>query len=316
MKRVSPLLSVLVLLCLTSVAGAESGAAWGVYGGDTANTRYSTLAKINTSNVQQLSVAWALQLGSVRSQESTPILVGDTLYVTSSSAPRTCSPSTPRRARALALLAGCSRRHRPVRVLRRQQPRCGTRQRQDLRRPARRVHGRARRQDRPGVWKTQVVDFTQGSVITSPPTIVKYLVITGFGGGEYGARGYLSALDQDTGKEVWRFWTVPGPGEPGNDTGRATRGNWRRHRLAHRLLRSGAQPALLRHQQSRRRGARRCAGRTAATTATHEPLLVHHARHQSRHRQDRVVLPETPYDAWDYDGVNEAVLVDVSSTAR
>jgi outer membrane protein assembly factor BamB len=45
------------------------------------------------------------------------------------------------------------------------------------------------------LWKTQVVDYAQGSVITSPPTIVKNLVITGFGGGEYGARGYLSALD-------------------------------------------------------------------------------------------------------------------------
>ena len=45
MKRVSPLLSLFSLLCLTSVAGAESGAAWGVYGGDTANTRYSNLTR-------------------------------------------------------------------------------------------------------------------------------------------------------------------------------------------------------------------------------------------------------------------------------
>jgi glucose dehydrogenase len=88
MTRVSPLFSLFSLLCLTSIAAADSGAAWGVYGGDTANTRYSTLTKINTSNVQQLRVAWALQLGSVRSQESTPILVGDTLYVTSSFGPK------------------------------------------------------------------------------------------------------------------------------------------------------------------------------------------------------------------------------------
>ena len=88
MKRVTPLLTLCSLLCLASLAAAESGAVWGVYGGDAANTRYSTLGKINTGNVQQLRVAWALQLGSVRSQESSPILVGDTLYVTSSFGPK------------------------------------------------------------------------------------------------------------------------------------------------------------------------------------------------------------------------------------
>ena len=68
------------------------------------------------------------------------------------------------------------------------------------------------------LWKTQVVDYTQGSVITSPPMLVKNLVITGFGGGEYGTRGYISAFDQDTGKESWRLFTVPGAGDPGSET--------------------------------------------------------------------------------------------------
>ena len=61
---------------------------WTVYGGDTANTRYSPLNKINTSNVNRLRVAWVLQLGSLRSQESTPLVIGETLYVTSSFGPK------------------------------------------------------------------------------------------------------------------------------------------------------------------------------------------------------------------------------------
>ena len=90
MKTLAALLvvSVLALGGFVSNAAAQTGAVWGVYGGDTANTRYSTLNQVNTSNVGRLKVAWALQLGSLRSQESTPILVGDVLYVTSSHGPK------------------------------------------------------------------------------------------------------------------------------------------------------------------------------------------------------------------------------------
>ena len=48
--------------------------------------------------------------------------------------------------------------------------------------------------------------------------------MVGMAGGEYGVRGFLDAYDAKTGKRAWRFWTIPGPGEPGNETGRATVG--------------------------------------------------------------------------------------------
>jgi alcohol dehydrogenase (cytochrome c) len=57
------------------------------------------------------------------------------------------------------------------------------------------------------LWKTQVVDYKQGAAITSPPTIVKNLVITGFASGEQGVRGYIAAFDQETGKERCGFGT-------------------------------------------------------------------------------------------------------------
>lgn len=58
---------VLAVALLPSVARTQSNADWSVYGGDTRNTRYSSLKQMNTDNVQQLRVAWVLQLGTLRS---------------------------------------------------------------------------------------------------------------------------------------------------------------------------------------------------------------------------------------------------------
>ncbi len=67
-------------------------------------------------------------------------------------------------------------------------------------------------------WERQVADPAIGETITGAPLVVKDLVITGVGGAEYGIRGWLAASDLNTGEEVWRRHTIPGPGEPGHDT--------------------------------------------------------------------------------------------------
>ena len=83
------------------------------------------------------------------------------------------------------------------------------------------LHGHARRATssrstpeagRP-LWKTQVADAKAGYSLTLAPLVVKDKVVVGVGGGEYGIRGFVAAYDAKSGKEAWRFSTIPGPGE-------------------------------------------------------------------------------------------------------
>lgn len=68
------------------------------------------------------------------------------------------------------------------------------------------------------LWQTQAAEPSEGYTLTGAPLVANKLVIVGVAGGEFGIRGYLSAYDPETGKEAWRFSTIPGPGEPGHET--------------------------------------------------------------------------------------------------
>jgi alcohol dehydrogenase (cytochrome c) len=68
------------------------------------------------------------------------------------------------------------------------------------------------------VWDTEMADWRQHYGATGAPLAVGRLVVTGVSGGDEGVRGFVAAYDQTTGKEAWRFWTVPRRGEPGSDT--------------------------------------------------------------------------------------------------
>ncbi|MDX6365840.1 MAG: quinohemoprotein ethanol dehydrogenase, partial [Nocardioidaceae bacterium] len=77
------------------------------------------------------------------------------------------------------------------------------------------------------VWSTQVADWRKGYTITSAPLYVAGRVITGLSGGEFGIRGRVTAFDARTGKEAWRFYTIPGPGQKGHDTWPAAGNAWK-----------------------------------------------------------------------------------------
>src|SRR5881628_2825085 len=207
----------LVLWALS--AGAQQGKEWPIYGADYANTRYSALDQINTKNVRRLRVAWIRSLGTIESQEATPIVVGDTMYVSTSTGPRYVF--------ALSARDGTVKwKYEP------ELPKdvvatvcCGL----DSRGVAY-ANGRVfvTRLDAKLValdantgkelWTVTVVDYKAGHAITSPPLVYKNLVVTGFAGGEYGVRGAVQAYRQDSGELAWKTYTIPGPGEPGNES--------------------------------------------------------------------------------------------------
>jgi alcohol dehydrogenase (cytochrome c) len=295
------------------LAASAQAQNWPVYGGDTGNTRFSASKQINTGNVSKLSVEWALQLGSLRSQESTPILVGDTLFVTSSFGPKntyavnaktgevkwTYQPEIPK---GIDQYACCDVNNRGVAY-------------NDGKVFLGRLDANIVALDaKTGkeLWKTPIIDYTGGSVITSPPTLVKNLVITGYGGGEYGVRGSIVALEQATGKEVWRTYTVPQPGEPGGDSWKgdsAKNGGgvaWHIGSYDPKLNlvyygTSNPSPwsASVRGNDSSDIG--KFSNLYTASILALNPDTGKIAWHYQT----------TPHDAWDYDGVNELVFADL-----
>jgi alcohol dehydrogenase (cytochrome c) len=68
------------------------------------------------------------------------------------------------------------------------------------------------------LWDVQVGDFKNNISITHAPLVMKDKVVVGVAGGDMGARDFIAAYDAQTGKEAWRFYTIPGPGEPGHET--------------------------------------------------------------------------------------------------
>ena len=311
------ILSAAFVLALGATAGALAQN-WPVYGGDTGNTRFSNAAQINTGNVRNLKVAWALQLGTLRSQESTPILVGDTLFVTSSFGPKNVfalnaktgeirwrySPEVPK---GIDQYACCDVNNRGPAY-------------HDGKLLVGRLDGHVVALDaKTGkeLWETKVVDYTQGSVITSPPTVAKNVVITGFGGGEYGARGALVGLDPATGKELWRTHTVPMPGEKHGETWKGDSGKYGGAVAWHigsydpklNLVYYGTSnpapwSAIVRGNDSSEIG-------PYTNLYSASVLAINPDNGQIQwHYQF------TPHDAWDYDGVNELVFADLPFEGR
>jgi alcohol dehydrogenase (cytochrome c) len=67
-------------------------------------------------------------------------------------------------------------------------------------------------------WEQCVADWNEGYYMTIAPLAAKGKILVGVSGGEMGIRGFIAALDAESGKEAWRAHTVPGPGEPGHET--------------------------------------------------------------------------------------------------
>lgn len=196
---------------------------WLTYAGTYTSWRYSALDQIRTDNARNLELKWVYQLDSLDKFEASPLVVDGVMYF--SQPPSDVIAVDARTGRAFWTyryrMSGnvgvcCGRVNRGLAML------------GDTLFLAALDGNLVALDAKTGkeIWKTPVVDPSQGYSLTMAPLIVKDKVILGPAGGEYGIRGFVAAFDARTGKEVWRFHTIPGPGEPGHETW--TENSWQR----------------------------------------------------------------------------------------
>jgi alcohol dehydrogenase (cytochrome c) len=188
---------------------------WLTYSGDYEAHAFSALDQIDTSNAARLKVAWMYQIGAIGHFETTPLVFDGVMYLTEPPSGvtaldlRTGRPIwSYKRSLPKGVIVCCGQVNRGVAVLD-DQLFIGTVDAHlvalDLR------TGRVR-------WDVEVADYKAAYSITAAPLVVKDKIIVGIAGAEYGIRGFLDAYDAKTGARSWRFYTVPAPGEPGNET--------------------------------------------------------------------------------------------------
>jgi alcohol dehydrogenase (cytochrome c) len=184
---------------------------WPSYGRDYSNQRYSPLAQINTGNVAQLELAWHFKTGIRESFETSPLIVGRTMYIT-----------TPMNHVFALDAATGAKKWEYIHPLGSTTACCGPNNR-----GAAYYNGRVYMGTLDGQivaldtanghadWTVQVADNRKGYSITMAPVIADGKVIIGVSGAEYGIRGRVSAFDASTGALAWRWFTIPSPEEGG-----------------------------------------------------------------------------------------------------
>jgi alcohol dehydrogenase (cytochrome c) len=178
--------------------------------------RFSTLKQINKDTVKRLIPVWNYSFDDNRSEESQPLVYKGVIYVTTNSA-------------TMAIDAKSGKQIWKTKVeYPPETPRivcCGI-----INRGAAIYDGKIFRttldanvialdaQTGKELWRKNAIDFKTGYSMTVAPLVADGVVITGISGAEFGTRDFIDGWDPKTGEHLWRTYTVPGPGEPGNDT--------------------------------------------------------------------------------------------------
>ncbi|MBK4736602.1 methanol/ethanol family PQQ-dependent dehydrogenase [Noviherbaspirillum pedocola] len=183
---------------------------WTMPAKDYASTRYSRLNAINAGNVGKLQVAWTFSTGLVHGHEAAPLVVGDTMYIVTPypnllyaidlKAPGgelkwTYKPHPERAAQGVACCDVVNRGavYTDGKII------FNTLDDNTVAVDA---------QTGKEIWKTKLGDINLGETMTMAPLVVKDKVLVGNAGGEMGVRGWLTALDVKTGKQVWRAYST------------------------------------------------------------------------------------------------------------
>jgi PQQ-dependent dehydrogenase (methanol/ethanol family) len=297
---------------------------WAMPAGDYASSRFSPLAEITPANARNLRVAWAMSTGVLRGHEGQPLVVGNTMYVVT---------PYPNVAYAIDLAQEgqpLKWKFRPENA----QAAVGQACCDVVNRGAAYADGRIFYNLLDGhtvavdaksgaqLWRTRMGELARGETMTMAPIVVKGRVIVGSSGGEMGVRGWVAALDAATGKEVWRAWNTGSdadvkvgprfrafypqdrganlgltswPGEAWKVGGGAVWG-WLSYDPELDLVYYGTSNPGPWNQEVRRGDNKWTCAILARDADTGEL---------------RWAFQVTPHDMWDYDAVNENILVDL-----
>jgi alcohol dehydrogenase (cytochrome c) len=278
---------------------------WPTYNGEPGGNRYTALTDINKDSVHRLAMTWMFTLKGSGQLQVTPVVVGGIMYVAGVNEcyaldagsgreiwhfarPRTPHLSTGGGANRGVAIAG-------DRVF------MQTDNAHTL--ALNRFTGRL-------LWDTPLEDVRKNYAASSAPLPAGNLIISGVSGGEHGANGFVAAHDQETGKEVWRFSTVPRAGEPGSET-------WQGKDIEH-----GGAPTWFTGSYD------------AALDTVYWPTGNPSKEYNGDHRKGDNLYSDcilaldrttgrlkwyyqfTPHDLWDWDATETSVLVDATWEGR
>ena len=283
---------------------------WVMPGQNYASTRYSSLGQITADNIKNLRPAWMFSTGVLRGHEGGPLVVGNTMYVHTPfpntvyalDLAREGAPIkwkyTPDQDPEVIAIACCDTVNRGLAYAEGKIFQC------QLDTHVVALDAATGRE----LWKTKQGDHKRGETLTSAPLVVKDKVITGISGGEYGVRGFITANDINTGRRIWRMYST-GPEEevgfPGSvetwkgdqwKIGGGTTWGWYSYDPELDLLYHGTgNPGTWNPDQ------RPGDNKWSMTIFARDPDTG----------KAKWAYQKTPHDAWDYDGINENVLVDL-----
>jgi PQQ-dependent dehydrogenase (methanol/ethanol family) len=297
-------------------AGAEGGdREWTMPNKNPSATRFSDISQINTGNVKDLKVAWTFSTGVLRGHEGGPLVIGNTMYVhtpfpnivysldlTKEGAPVKWKYA-PRQDPNVIPVACCDTVNRGLAFA------DGKLFLNQLDTTTVALDANTGKE----LWKVKQGDYKTGQTITSAPMVIKDKVISGVSGGEFGVRGFVTANDVNTGKQIWRMYST-GPEEEvgfagsvetwkGDEwrRGGGTTWGWYSYDPELDLFYYGTgNPGSWNPDQ------RPGDNKYSMTIFARDPDTGKAAW----------AYQKTPHDAWDYDGINENVLVDLNMNGQ
>lgn len=329
-----------LLLLVAASAGAQNPGDWTMTGRTPDLQRYSPLNQITTANVKNLKAAWTFSTGTLRGHEGNPLVINNVMYVhtsfpnnvyaldlTKPGAPIIWAHKPSQSPDAIPIaccdLVNRGLAYHPsgklyIQLLQAELLAIDARTGKQL--------WRSRHPDRSGSG-TEATDYRTGATMTNAPIVIKDIVIAGISGGEFGVRGRVSAFDANSGRHLWTMYSTGPDGEVGIE------GDANPHYASHRGRDLGV--TTWQGDEWRRGGGTTWgwysydAELNLFYVSVGNPGTWNPDQRPGDNKWSMTIFartPETgkvkwayqmtPHDEWDYDGVNENILVDLNIGGR